>query len=48
MRRSLPKQTDQRDELAAGIRGVIHQAGSPQTIGLTIWQYIVASRPVAI
>ncbi len=25
--------TDQRDELAAGIRGVIHQAGSPQTIG---------------
>lgn len=40
--------TDQRDELAAGIRGVIHQAGSPQTIGLTIWQYIVASQPVAI
>lgn len=38
---------DQRDELAAGIYDVIQHAGNRPAISLTIWQYTVASQPVA-
>jgi hypothetical protein len=39
--------TGLRATLAAGIRDVIDDSGSPGTISLTIWQYTVASQPVS-